>query len=147
MTSHTARRATSPEDLAQLHALRHDVFVVEQGVPADLERDELDAGADHVLVADGRGAVATGRLVRVDADTGKIGRMAVRADARGAGAGKAVLAELERIAGERGVASVILHAQASVVGFYARQGYAAEGPRFEEAGIEHVLMRKRLGTP
>jgi predicted GNAT family N-acyltransferase len=147
MADLTVRRVETMEDRERAHALRHEVFVVEQGVPAALERDELDATADHVIAVDAPGAVATGRLVRVDADTGKIGRMAVRADARGKGAGRAVLAELERIARERGLGSVILHAQASAESFYARLGYAAEGPRFEEAGIEHVLMRKRLGTP
>ncbi len=28
--------------------------------------------------------------------------------------------------------------------FYARAGYAAEGPEFEEAGIAHVLMRRAV---
>lgn len=143
----TLLRATASEDRARAYALRHHVFVEEQGVPAALERDAQDDGADHVLAVDAAGPVATGRLVRVDAATGKVGRMAVRRDARGRGAGAAVLAELERIAGERGLATVVLHAQVSAESFYLRHGYAAEGPRFEEAGIEHVCMTKRLGSP
>jgi predicted GNAT family N-acyltransferase len=70
--------------------------------------------------------------------------MAVARGARGRGAGRVVLAELERVARERGMAEVVLHAQLSARGFYDRLGYAAEGPVFEEAGIEHVAMRKRL---
>jgi predicted GNAT family N-acyltransferase len=136
---------TTVEDRERAHALRRDVFIVEQGVPAALERDAADAAADHVLALDAAGrAVATGRLVRVDADSGKVGRMAVARELRGKGAGRAVLAELERIAAERGMTTVILHAQLSARGFYDRLGYAAEGPLFEEAGIEHVCMRKKL---
>jgi predicted GNAT family N-acyltransferase len=140
-------RATAAEDRARAYALRHEVFVDEQGVPAEIEYDAHDERADHVLAVDAAGPVATGRLVRVDATTGKVGRMAVRRDARGKGAGAAVLAELERIAAERGLVTVVLHAQVTAESFYLRHGYVAEGPRFEEAGIEHVRMAKRLGTP
>jgi predicted GNAT family N-acyltransferase len=138
-------RARAPEDLAPAFALRRQVFVVEQRVPEDLERDEHDRGADHVVAHDEEGRlVATGRLVRIAARTGKVGRMAVAAGARGRGAGAAVLAELERIAAERGLEEIVLHAQISAKGFYDRAGYSTEGEVFQEAGIEHVLMRKRL---
>jgi predicted GNAT family N-acyltransferase len=45
--------------------------------------------------------------------------------------------------GER---DLVLHAQASVVEFYAKLGWAIVGPRFFEAGIEHQKMGKRLDT-
>jgi predicted GNAT family N-acyltransferase len=140
----TVRRAAGT-DLAHAMALRDEVFVSEQGVPVEIEHDEHDARADHVVAVDASGAVvATGRLVGVDAATGKIGRMAVRRDVRGRGAGALVLAELERIARERGLSAIVLHAQTSARGFYDRLGYVAEGPEFQEAGIDHVAMRKRL---
>ena len=43
-----------PADLDEVWALRHEVFVVGQGVPVELERDELDAGADHAVARLGR---------------------------------------------------------------------------------------------
>ncbi len=141
----TVHRATTPEEHQRAFALRREVFVVEQNVPADLERDELDAEADHVIaVDDGGRVVATGRLVQLDARTGKVGRMAVAAAERGRGAGRAILSELERIAAERGLAALVLHAQLTAGGFYERAGYAREGAVFEEAGIAHVRMRKWL---
>ncbi len=43
-----------------------------------------------------------------------------------------------------GLDEVYLHAQTRVVGFYERFGFAAEGDEFDEAGIPHRLMRRRL---
>ncbi len=140
------RRVTAPDDRVAAYELRKEVFVREQHVPEEIELDELDATADHVVAADEAGrVVATGRLVLLDRTTGKVGRMAVARPVRGRGAGAAVLAELERIArSERRLEEIVLHAQLSAKGFYDRAGYRAEGDIFEEAGIDHVTMRKRL---
>lgn len=139
------KRVETSEDRAMAFALRHEVFVVEQGVPEELERDEHDDDAHHVVARDAAGTVvATGRLVELPGRVGKVGRMAVARAERGRGAGAAVLAELEAIARERGLREIVLHAQLSAKGFYDRTGYRAEGDEFEEAGIAHVLMRKRL---
>jgi predicted GNAT family N-acyltransferase len=142
----TVRRALSESDRAAALALRREVFVREQHVPEEIELDDHDATADHVVAVDESGrVVATGRLVLLDGATGKVGRMAVAKPIRGRGAGTAVLAELERIAREeRRVDSIVLHAQLSAKGFYDRTGYLAEGEVFEEAGIDHLQMRKRL---
>jgi predicted GNAT family N-acyltransferase len=40
---------------------------------------------------------------------------------------------------------VELHAQVTARRFYERAGYAAVGAEYEEAGIRHVTMRRRLG--
>ena len=139
-------RSRTEADRVAAYALRHQVFVVEQGVPEQLERDEHDRTADHVLALGDTGrCVATGRLVVLDGRTGKVGRMAVAAEVRGQGAGRAVLAELERIAAERGLEELVLHAQVTARGFYDRTGYLPEGDVFQEAGIDHLAMRKRLG--
>jgi predicted GNAT family N-acyltransferase len=144
---YAVRTIGTAEERAAAYALRHEVFVVEQRVPPDLERDPQDEGADHAGAWDRSGRlVATGRLVRLDAHRGKIGRMAVVRGERGKGAGRLVLAELERIARERGMREVVLHAQLSARGFYDRLGYVVEGPVFEEAGIDHVAMHKPLGA-
>jgi len=38
---------------------------------------------------------------------------------------------------------VVLSAQRSAAGFYARLGFEERGPDFEEAGIPHVEMVRR----
>jgi predicted GNAT family N-acyltransferase len=123
-----------------LRAIRTEVFVDEQQVPADLEWDAEDEQAWHVLAITPDGAiVGTGRLLR----DGRIGRMAVLKPWRGKGVGAALLAELLRLARAAGMHDLVLHAQTHAIGFYARFGFAAEGETFMEAGIPHRTMRRR----
>lgn len=133
-------RLATPEDMPAVFALRHEVFVVGQGVPAELELDELDAVSDHaVALVDGT-VVGTGRLL----PSATIGRMAVTEAARGSGIGAAVLECLEQRARERGFPVVELHAQVHAAGFYDKAGYTPYGEVYLEAGIEHLSMRKQL---
>ena len=124
---------------AELMAVRVAVFVVEQGVPPELEQDEHDATALHLLAttAEGR-TIGTARLL----DDGHIGRVAVMPDWRGLGLGTRLLARLIDVAQERGLDGVFLHAQCSAESFYERLGFVAEGEVFDDAGIDHRCMRR-----
>lgn len=145
--------------------LRMRVFVDEQGVPEHLELDEhdddpLDSDVDHLLVRDtarAGEAVATARLRAVDADdygaldagtdrVAKVERVAVARDRRGEGWGARAMGAVEERARERGLNEVVLHAQTRAAGFYERLGYAVDDAvgTFDEDGIEHVRMRRRL---
>jgi predicted GNAT family N-acyltransferase len=77
---------------------------------------------------------------------GKIGRMAVIAAMRGSQVGRHMIDALIDAARRRGLHEVRLHAQASAVGFYLRTGFVAHGAPFEEAGIEHQEMVRKLST-
>jgi predicted GNAT family N-acyltransferase len=135
------RTADFTTDHADIRRIRFAVFVAEQQVPAQLELDDRDVHCTHALAFDGAGvAIATGRI---DVD-GKIGRVAVTADARRTGAGRAIMEHLHRIALERGMSQVWCNAQVGAEPFYNRLGYRTSGPRFYEAGIEHVRMHKAL---
>lgn len=141
----------NPGDLAQALAIREVVFIEEQAVPETLERDEEDARAFHVLAYDGKHAIGTGRLVDLGSAPegaagrwGKIGRMAVLASHRKGGTGSVILTRLEDEAKKRGMDGIVLHAQVHAKGFYAKHGYTDIGPEFEEAGMPHVQMRKKL---
>lgn len=124
-----------------LRALRETVFILEQGVPRDIEWDGQDATAVHVLGTLQGEPVACGRLL----PGGKIGRMAVLAPQRGRGYGAAVLEALITAAREQGLETVYLHAQQHAADFYARAGFVPEGEPFTEAGIPHVAMRRDTG--
>lgn len=153
--SPTVRLATDA-DLDAVYDLRHEVFVVGQGVPVELERDELDAVADHAVALRDGSVVGTGRLVdgRVDEQgrlepgspgtVGTIGRMAVTDGVRRGGVGRALLDLLVARAAERGLPEVELHAQVHARSFYERAGFSAFGEVYLEAGIEHIGMRRAL---
>jgi len=133
--------ATWQRDVERLKLVRRQVFVEEQSVPEAEEWDAADPSARHVLaVVDGRQPVGTGRLE----SCGKIGRVAVLREWRGAGIGAGIVRHLVNQATELGVESVYLHAQTAAAGFYRRLGFRAEGPEFDEVGIPHVRMH--LGT-
>jgi predicted GNAT family N-acyltransferase len=137
-------RADWTKDEAPIKAIRHEVFVVEQGVPESLEWDGLDAQCRHLLVADrDQGPVATGRM---DAH-GKIGRMAVLGTHRMRGAGSLVLEGLLDWAREAGLTECYLPAQTHALAFYHRHGFVEEGFVFYEAGIPHLTMRRPANRP
>ena len=124
-------------------ALRHEVFVSEQGVPLELELDADDERALHLVAFDGVRLVGTCRVVH-DGEKAKFGRLVVARDARGGGIGSALLGEAERRARALGAQQMVLAAQTSAIGLYERAGYTARGDVFLDAGIEHVTMEKRL---
>ncbi|MEX8516889.1 MAG: GNAT family N-acetyltransferase [Leptothrix sp. (in: b-proteobacteria)] len=122
-------------------AIRTEVFVQEQQIPAEMEWDEADQTCLHAVAYDRLSLpLATGRLLQHGPGIGRIGRMAVRASMRGSHLGCAVLDALVQAARARGDHEVILHAQMSAAGFYQRAGFVEHGPQFEEAGITHVEM-------
>ena len=121
--------------------IRFRVFVEEQGVPREIELDEMDAHCVHALAYDDRGAViGTGRLL----PDGHIGRMAVLEEWRRHGVGAAVLNKLIEKAKERGQRELLLSAQVHALEFYKRQGFQPVGEIYEEAGIPHRAMRRTL---
>jgi predicted GNAT family N-acyltransferase len=70
--------------------------------------------------------------------------MAVLQEARGTGVGTAILSALMNAARERGHAEVVLNAQTHAAPFYRRLGFVEEGGVFDDAGIPHIAMRRRL---
>jgi len=128
-----------------VYALRHEVFVLEQAVPPELEQDEYDLGATHLVALRGDEVIGTLRIV-ASGETAKIGRVAVRAAARRSGIGSRLMDRAAAIALDRGFQDIVLHAQLATVEFYRRLGYREQGDVFEEAGIPHLCMRKTLVT-
>jgi len=128
-------------DQSGIRAVRHAVFVEEQGIPGSLEWDGRDGDCRHVLALTGDAEViATGRLM---AD-GRIGRMAVLRVWRGCGVGRALLERLQQLALQGGLRQVYVHAQLEVAGFYSRAGFRITGRPFVVADIVHVEMTKVL---
>ena len=133
---------------ARTHAapVRFKVFVEEQGVPREIELDDMDESSLHALAYDGSGKViGTGRLLPAEREgehlVSHVGRLAVLQPWRGRGVGGAILRALIEAARARGDAQVALSAQTHALGFYLAHGFSAEGAQYLEAGIPHQAMR------
>ena len=97
----TVEPADYRRDFDSLRAIRDEVFVRGQNVPAEIELDALDPLCQHVIARSAEGeAIGTGRLM----PDGRIGRMAVIEAWRERGVGGVMLERLVEIA--RGVAPV-----------------------------------------
>jgi predicted GNAT family N-acyltransferase len=151
MSQVTVIPVSGPGDMAAALAIREVVFIEEQAVPPEFEHDELDERAFHVLAMAEGHAVGTGRLIDKQSTPpgqkgrwGRVGRMAVLAAHRHAGVGGEILTRLELEAKAKGLSGIVLHAQVHAKGFYEKLGYAEFGPTFDEVGVPHVGMLKKL---
>ncbi|AEG01648.1 GNAT family N-acetyltransferase [Methylomonas methanica] len=137
ITNYYLEPANFEADYDALHSVRHQVFVVEQRIPAEIEFDELDRQCHHFIARDEQSRpIATGRL----SPQGKIGRMAVLRDWRGQRVGQSLLRVLIEKARALGLTTVSANAQVSALEFYRKLGFVAEGAVFQEAGIPHQTM-------
>ncbi len=124
---------------ADASAVRIEVFVREQGIPAEEEWDERDAVSVHCVAYSAAGTpVGTGRLL----PDGHIGRMAVLPAWRSAGVGAQILQRLVELGAAHGHRVLELSAQRSAEAFYRRHGFVAFGEPYDEVGIAHICMRR-----
>jgi predicted GNAT family N-acyltransferase len=122
---------------SHLREVRTKVFIEEQCVPPDLEWDELDESARHLLVMNNASEpIACARLL----NNGSIGRMAVLKDWRGLGVGSALLKTAIELQQKQGAKIITLSAQMHAIAFYEKAGFAVSGQPYLDANIPHVDM-------
>jgi len=139
----TVKIAAAPAEVEECLRIRHEVFVVEQQVPIDLEHDEYDRVALHFLALAQGHPVGTARvLLKHNGSIAKIGRVAILASQRRAGIGKLLMSTIEQAAELAAVDKFVLEAQTHALPFYQRLGYTAYGEEFMDAGIPHRFMAK-----
>jgi ElaA protein len=138
-------RECEDADIQAAMHIRFVVFVHEQNVPPELELDEYDAQAIHLLAMDAnQSPVGVARVVEKPGSVAKIGRVAVLKEWRGKGVGEALMRYALRVAQQRGMNSAVLDAQTAAIAFYEKLGFVAEGPEFDDAGIAHRRMTRSL---
>lgn len=126
-------------------AVRMRVFVEEQGVSEAEEIDGLDPECVHFVAWQDDSAVGCARLRPLGRGRAKIERVAVLRERRTGGLGRQLMRAVEAEAARRALPDLRLHAQTAVLGFYAKLGWRAVGDEFDEAGIPHFAMERRLG--
>lgn len=129
------------DDLATCMALRMEVFVEEQKVPAEEEADAFDDVATHLLARDEAGRpVGTARILE-QGQFGKIGRVCVAKSHRGTGLGRRLIAAcLDEISSRPHLMHAKLGSQNHAIGFYERLGFTVVGDEYLDAGIPHHDM-------
>jgi predicted GNAT family N-acyltransferase len=137
------KRDLNPREMETAFAIRFEVFVREQGIPAELDLDGKDQQAHQVLVCSvGRG-VATGRVLVSESGEAVLARIAVLPDFRGHGLGRIVVRELEAIAVEAGATSFRLHPHDYLERFYRDLGYTTVEGVDSVGGHRLITMSKR----
>ena len=140
----TVEKVDSQADFAICMAIRMEVFVFEQNVPADVEWDAHDREATHFYArADGKPA-ATARLRDAGEGIAKIERMAVLRQHRGKHVGEVLLQHVMGHARAQGFTQVKISAQSHAISFYERLGFTVTSDEYIEAGIPHKAMEKLL---
>ncbi|MFC1921233.1 GNAT family N-acetyltransferase [Chloroflexota bacterium] len=135
---------SSDDELEKAFDIRRKVFVEEQGIAEEIELDEYDKDALHIIVKDGEEAIATARARFPENGLAKIERMAVLRDYRRMGIGEGIISFLCEEFRNREIKQVVLHAQYSAITFYMSCGFEETGEPFLEAGIKHIEMRKKI---
>ncbi|MEA4827279.1 MAG: GNAT family N-acetyltransferase [Clostridium sp.] len=119
--------------------IRNQVFVKEQNVPEEMELDDIDNYADHIIIYNEDKPIATGRMFESDGQV-FFGRIAVLKEYRSKHFGQVVVKNLIDKAFSEGHEKIYIHAQSRVQKFYEKLGFKAFGDKYFEAGIEHVSM-------
>lgn len=128
-------------------ALRTAVFVREQGVDIALEVDENDlegSACEHFLMVEDGKPIGTFRGFFEEGRTVHLQRLAILKEYRGRGFGRAALRFAEEHFMKEGADKITLGAQVAAIPFYEKCGYECVSDVFDDAGIPHRTMEKRL---
>jgi putative N-acetyltransferase (TIGR04045 family) len=135
------RVAVTGEDVAAHHAVRHEVFVREQGIFAVDDRDAWDEGAVKVVARAGGRVLGAVRLYPLDeAGLWKGDRLAVLPEGRRLRIGAPLVRFAVATAGERGGARMIALIQARNVPFFRHLGWSNLGDETDYRGATHQEM-------
>ncbi|MDX8045813.1 GNAT family N-acetyltransferase [Gracilibacillus sp. S3-1-1] len=135
------QQVNNEQELQDAYKVRFDVFVEEQGVPKELEIDELENEAVHFIGYENGQPVAASRMRFVDGYA-KMERICIAKSERKKGYGRDILLFMEEAAKEKGMQKAKLNAQTHAEAFYQSLGYQTVSGEFMDAGIPHVTMTK-----
>jgi len=124
--------------------VRYNVFVEEQQIDEELDRDGEDQNAVQFTYYVDSKPVGTVRLRQESDKTGKLERLSVISGYRGQGIAKKLMSEFEDFCREVRINKIIMSAQKDVEGFYKSLNYSSYGEEYEEVGIPHIKMKKNL---
>lgn len=139
------RLIDNPSDKQLAMDLRVEVFVDEQKVPFEDERDEFEETCRHFIAKNELDQTIGTARWRYTEKGIKLERFAIKKDFRGQGWGsrlvETVLKDIAAQPNAEGL-KIYLHAQVDAVPLYKKFGFKEVGEIFEECGILHRTMEK-----
>lgn len=136
------RQAEGPHEIALHHRIRHDVFVVEQGLfpRDDHDAHDADPRAIHVLGFDDAVPAGAVRLYPLGGGLWKGDRLAVLPPHRRSGLGAPLVRYAVALSGRLGGSLMEAQIQAANVRFFQALGWTAVGSPEEYLGLMHQRM-------
>lgn len=128
----------------QMIALRDQLLRRPLGLSINPEEMENEAGNILIGYTDDGKMEGCCMLVPLDTKTIQLRQMAVLAGLQGKGIGRVILHFAENIARDKGYKKMMMHARATAVGFYEKNGYRKKGEPFYEVTLPHYVMEKNL---
>ncbi|MFC1234127.1 GNAT family N-acetyltransferase [Vibrio sp. F74] len=132
----------TPDIISKAHSIRHQVFIMEQDIPQELDHDGLDNISNHALVTDDDSLVATARLSVDDVGHAVLARVAVIEQYRGSGVASKVVSALISYADQCGCVSIEIHAHEYLRRYYEKFGFTYV--RDVEMVGDHQLIEMRI---
>ena len=119
--------------------LREAVFINEQGIPEDLEWDDIDQNARHIVIMLKNKVIGCARLIVLN-QVLHLQRMAITKIFRNLGLGSRLINHSIAIARKKKLVEIKISAQVTVMLFYQKKGFKPLGQIYMEAGIPHQEM-------
>lgn len=132
-------------EYAEEHELRYRIL----REPLSMGRHEVvgprEAECLHLVAIDEGQVVGCVLFLPNDATQGRLLQMAVDSNRQGEGIGRQLVRTLEETLVQKGFTRIYLHGRGYALHFYKKLGYTIYGEPFEEVGISHRLMERRIG--
>lgn len=136
--------AQTKNDIKTCYELREIIFIKEQNVPIELERDSKDNIATHFLLLNDQDIpIGVGRVVDNN-NTAIIGRIGIMEKHRGKGAGLFLMENIISHCKKQNFKKAVLGAQEHAIDFYKKLNFETISERYIDANIPHFKMQLEL---
>lgn len=133
------RLVKNKKELEQVYKIREIVFIKEQKVAKNIEKDKFDKTAKHFIFYYKNKPAGCARI-RLIGRKAKLERIALLNKYRGKGFGKVIVDYLINYCKRQRMKKIFMNAQYYLREYYKKLGFKPKGRIFDEAGIKHIKM-------
>lgn len=138
-------RVDSVWQLAGVYEVRNKTFLKGQGIPKNLEFDEVYGQKyNYILLEANEIAIGTARINITNKEYAKVERVGVIPEFQNKGYGRILIVAAEQWIKELGFRKIVITSQKQAVGFYESLGYIAKPEIKFESSIPIVYTEKEI---